>query len=731
MSRKFNIQKSIPALAGIGVIIFSVILFHIYGSANSSIFKTLDFEITNLMFRIRGRISPSGQIAIVDIDEKSLKEIGQWPWSRNIIAELINKIEKKGAKVTGLDIFFAEHDRTSPAQVLEDFDIKGLNKNDLPDYDQILGARIAQSNVVMGYMFDFRKPREKNCCPFSSASIKIASENIRFSQLYINEAKDLILNIPEVSTAVTEGFVNIFPESSGAVKKVPLFIMYGNIPYPSLALELYRLYTGSDSFIIKPSSQKAGKKYGILGVYAGNNFIRTDIDAQMFINFRGKPFSYNYISASDILNDKAGESLENKIVLVGTSAAGLLDLKATPFSGACPGVEIHATIIDNLLSKDFMHFDKFTETAVSYMILIPMGILVTIFLLFSGPLAAGLITVMSICGIFLINYFFLFSNNIIAGFSFPAVSLGILCMAVIITNYFFREKEKKFIQSAFSHYVSPEIVNELIKSPDKLSLSGETKTVSIMFGDIRSFTTISEKLRPHELGELLNVYFSKISEIIRNNKGVVDKFIGDAVMAFWGAPLENENHGKDSVVSAIKILKEIEVLNKEWEKRNFPYIRLGMGINSGEVRIGNFGSSDRFDYTVIGDNVNLASRVEGLNKFYSTNILITEYTNSLVKNEILTRKTDWVKVKGKTMPVEIYEPVSVFPFDPETEDEVKIFNTALEQYKNGGFSKAEEIIKTLKKKNNLYIYDLYLERINKLKNTPLSSWDGVFEFKTK
>ncbi|MDY0132162.1 MAG: adenylate/guanylate cyclase domain-containing protein [Desulforegulaceae bacterium] len=731
MSRKINFQKSIPALAGIVVIISSVLVFHFYASTTNSIFKTLDFEITNLMFRIRGELPPSKQIAIIDLDEKSLKEIGQWPWSRNILAGLIEKIDSKEAKVIGLDIFFPEKDRTSPATILEKFEIKDLNKNNLPDYDQILGAQIAQSNLVMGYMFDFKKTNRNNGFPFSSASIKIDLENVKFSELNINQAKNLILNIPELSTSVTEGFINVFPESSGAVKKVPLFIMYNNLPYPSLALELYRLSKDSDSFVIKPSNQKSGSKHAILGLYSGNDFIKTDIDAQMFINFKGKPFSYNYFSASDILNDKPNINLKNKIVLIGTSAAGLLDLKATPFSGTCPGVEIHANIIDNLLNKDFMNFDKFTETAVSYMILVPLGIFTTILLLFSGPISAAIITIINICGIFLLNYFFLFKNNLIAGFSFPVSSLGTLSMAVIISNYFFREKEKKFIQTAFSHYVSPEIVNQLIKHPDKLSLSGETKTISIMFGDIRSFTTISEKLAPHELGQLLNLYFSKISEIIQSNKGVVDKFIGDAVMAFWGAPLENENHGMDSVVSAMKILKGVEILNKEWEKKNFPFIKLGIGINSGEARIGNFGSNDRFDYTAIGDNVNLASRVEGLTKFYSANILITENTNNLVKDEILTRKTDWVKVKGKTKPVEIYEPISILPFDPETEDKVKTFNLALKNYHNGNFTKAEEIIKKLKHKDSFFIYELYLERIEKLKNTPLNTWDGVFEFQTK
>jgi adenylate cyclase len=731
MPKKLKIQKSIPAIAGIFVIFFSVLIYFFYASSENSIFRSIDFEITNLFFQIRGEKAPTDKIVIIDIDEKSLKEIGQWPWPRNIIAELIKKINAKNPKITGLDMFFPEYDRTSPVRVLKSINKKILNTENFEDYDEILGNTIGSYPVIMGYIFDFKNSIKKNCCPFSSASIKINSDKVKFKNLYLNEAENVLLNINELSTSVSEGFINILPGSSGLVRKAPLLIKYNNIPCPSFALEIFRIYSQSSSISILPSNQKKEGKNAVLGIYSGNHFIKTDIDAQMFINFKGKPFTYKYISAADILNDKDQNDLNNKIVLVGTSAAGLLDLKATPFSGACPGVEIHATIIDNMLNNDFMHFDKFSEAGISYFILVPVSILISFILIFSGPVPAGFITIASICGIFITNYFFIFKNNIIAGFSFAALSIGILCMTIIIFNYFFREKEKKFIQNAFSHYVSPEVVNELIKNPEKLSLSGETKTISIMFGDIRDFTAISENLKPQELGELLNIYFSKISEIIRNNKGVVDKFIGDAVMAFWGAPIENKTHAKDSVLSAIKILSEIQYLNNIWKKKNFPFIKLGIGINTGDVRIGNFGSIDRFDYTVIGDNVNLASRVEGLNKFYSTDLLITEFTQNLVKDKILSRKIDWVKVKGKTKPIEIYEPVCFYPWKQELEDEINFFNSALESYKIGNFSDAEKIILKLKQQKSISIYEIYLERIKKLKNSDINFWDGVFEFKTK
>ncbi|MGM5484229.1 MAG: CHASE2 domain-containing protein [Nanobdellota archaeon] len=729
MKTGINKQKIIPALSGIFIIIISLIFFMYHASSESSFFKTLDEEITNIMFRIRGEEKASDEIVIIDIDEKSIKNIGQWPWSRDVVAELINKINQKKASVIGLDIFFPEKDRTSPENILKKFNIK-LPQKKLPDYDKMLGDAVAASDSVMGYMFDFKNSGEKNCCPFTSASVKITGDKIKFSDLYLNDAKNTILNIPETAASITEGFLNFFPESSGVIKKVPLLIKYGNIPYPSLALELYRLHTNTQWIKIVPSEQKAGGKNTVLGIYAGSKFIPTDIDAQMFINFRGKQKSYKYISASDILNNK-NTDLENKIVIIGTSAPGLSDLKATPFSPSFPGVEIHATIIDNILNSNFLKYDRYTETGITYFILCAGGLVITFLLIYSGPLFAGLITFLTITASFFINYFFLFSKNIIAGFSYPGFCLAILCVTVTILNYFFREREKKFIHNAFSHYVSPDVVNELIKNPEKLTLSGETKEVTIMFADIRGFTEISESTQPKLLGELLNGYFTEISDIIRKNKGLVDKFIGDAVMAFWNAPVENKSHSFDSVISAFQIFDELKRLNIDWHEKNFPLLKLGIGINTGEASVGNFGSNDRFDYTVIGDSVNLASRIEGLNKFYKTDLLITEFTQKNIENKILSRKIDLVKVKGKNRPVQIFEPVAVLPCDSRTEDETHLFNEAFDYYIKGNFSDSKKIMEKLFKNNPLFIYELYIERIKTLiLNTP-ENWDGVFQFKEK
>ena len=725
----FSREKYIPLTAGIIIIIISAVLFKNFYSEKNWFFKTIDFEITNLMFRIRGPKKTSKDIVIVDIDEKSIKKIGQWPWQRNIIAQLLREIKKNGAKTTGLDMFFPEKDRTSPDLILKKLGIKKDLK--LLNHDTDLGNAVFETETITGYIFTFKKNNRTNCCPFSSANIKTAGKNIGFKNLYLINGGDPVLNISKIASGPTEGFINIFPESSGTISKVPLIIEFGGVPYPSLALELYRLYKKKDSIVIHPSTQTALKKRTILGISLEKDFIPTDIDCQMYINFRGEPFSYKYVSASDILEKKTLKTLKDKIVIIGTSAPGLADLKATPFSPSFPGVEVHAAIIDNFLNKDPMTYDKFTELGISYTIMIGGGILTALVLVFSGPVQAGAITILSICGTFLFNYFFLFKNNKIAGFSYPVLSLALICLFLTILNYFFKDKEKKFIQNAFSHYVSPEIVKELIKSPEKLSLSGETKNISVLFTDIRDFTSISESLSPKELGRLLNEYFTEISAIIIKAGGVVDKFIGDAVMAFFGAPVETDNHPVKTVEASFEILSGLEKLNLKWAEKKLPEIKMGIGINTGEVRIGNFGSRQRFDYTIIGDNVNLASRLEGLNKYYKTRIIISEFTNKQINGKVLTRKIDWVKVKGKTKPVEIFEPVSLFPWSKEKKEETDFFNNALDDYKNGLFTQAAQKIEKLYAKDKNFLYSLYLKRIEILLNNSPRSWDGVFEFKTK
>lgn len=719
-----------PIAIGFALTIFSVLIFKTGHNNKAWFFSSLDFQISNIMFKIRGEQKPSKEIVIIDIDDKSLEELGQWPWPRKILSDLLLKIQNKNPKVIGIDIIFPERDRTSPHNLytFHDIDLKGT---ELENYDEIFGDSIEKTGAITGYIFKIHEKNKNGFPPFSSADIKISNESIKFKDLNLIKVNNPILNIPEIAVSPTEGFLNIFPEPSGTILKAPLLLQFNNIPYPSLALEIYRNYKNQKNILIHPSTTKVMKKNSILAVGIGKKALKTDIDASLYINFKGRAFSYKYISATDILKDNFKDELDSKIILIGTSASGLADLKATPFSPTFPGVEIHASIIDNMLNNDYFIYDRLSELGITYTILIGCGILITLLITFSGPLLAGILTIFSFFSIFTINYFFLFKNNQLIGVSYPGFSILIQCTILITTNYFLRDREKKFIKNAFSHYIAPEVVNEIIKDPEKLSLSGKTENISILFSDIRSFTSISENLTPEKLSKLLNIYLTEMSDIIMTNKGVVDKFIGDAVMAFWGAPLQDKDHGYNSVKSAFLMLEKLKSISAKLTKQGYPKLEIGIGINSGEVRIGNFGSKTRFDYTIIGDNVNTASRLEGLNKFYGTKILISKSTENLAKDKILTRKVDSVKVKGKDKALDIYEVMGIYPWDEKQEKDVSLYNEALFYYENQELKKAEKIFKELIKTDDSKLNQIYIERIEKALADPAALQKGPMVFKEK
>jgi adenylate cyclase len=342
--------------------------------------------------------------------------------------------------------------------------------------------------------------------------------------------------------------------------------------------------------------------------------------------------------------------------LIGSSAAGIMDLVATPFSSRIPGVEVHANVIDNLIRNDAMAWENYTEIGLTYAIIIFAGLLLVIVLVYFGPFlgfSAGLAILGSIVAG---NYRLLFVNRELLGVSYILSSLMVIFMTVSLFNYFFEGRKRLFIRRAFSHYVSPSVVNELLKNPEKLHLSVESREVTILFCDIRNFTTLSEVTPATEIGQLLNQYFSLMTEIIIRHNGMVDKYIGDAIMAIWGTPLDDRQHAANAVRAALDMVAALDPANTPLQLAG-KNIEVGIGINTGFVSAGNFGSSKRFDYTVLGDNVNLASRIEGLTKFYKNKILISEYTAKALPKDMSCRFIDTVMVKGRNKSVDLFEPL--------------------------------------------------------------------------
>jgi adenylate cyclase len=702
----------------------------------------LDNRLIDSMFTWRGPLATTGQIVIVDIDDRSLQELGQWPWPRNLVGKLAAKISNGGAKSFGFDMVFPEKDRTSPceqlpalASLFPDFftkaKIKKFQTRPELNNDLIMGDILEQTPSISGYVFRFADDGMKNTdqLPFPSAIIRTKPVT-SFEQINMMEAYRAIVNIEEVAMAESEGFFNVFPDSSGTIRQAPLFISLDNIPYPSLALEVLRVGLAEKELTIHLSSQIKNEKKGIIGISVAGRQIPTNDQGQISINFRGPDHTFFYISAVDVIQGKT-RVLQDKFVLIGTSAKGLGDLRATPFSSAFPGVEVHATIIDNILAADPLSHDMYSETGMTFTLVIIGGLFLTVLLAFSTPLAGGLGGILLILIIICGNYYLFFLNNKILGLTYPLLSNFIIFLAVTLSNYFFEGRKKRFLHNAFAHYVPPAVVDKIVRTPSGLALNGEVKIMTVFFSDIRDFTSISEKLDPDQLSSFMNEYLTIMSDIILSYNGTVDKFIGDAIMAMWGAPLDDEEHAANAVRASLQMMTTLKELQQSRQKRNLPKVDIGIGLNSGEMRVGNFGSLQRFDYTVIGDNVNLASRLEGLNKTYGTNILISAATRQELGDKFICRPIDVVRVKGKEIPVKIYEPLKESKGD-ELLAEVELFKQAFDYYQARNFTEAKIILTRLQQDRPCKLYSLYLERITAFViEPPPPDWDGVCTFTTK
>ncbi|MCM2283441.1 MAG: adenylate/guanylate cyclase domain-containing protein [Desulfobacula sp.] len=720
------------------ILLFCLIQYG-FSSQKPALLGTIDNRIMDMMFNIRGPQPVSEDIIIVDIDEKSLKALGQWPWPRNILADLTNRIYLNQARAIGFDIVFAEQDRTSPAYYFKHLDtsvtrnlpmdiLSEVLQNEQFDYDAVFGKALSIGPTVLGYAFQLKDDGLKTTAqtPFPSGTIGLKPEGQTFSNTSLIPAYRAIANYSTVAMAQSEGFINMGTDESGTTRQVPLFMTLDDIPYPSLALEVFRIGMGISHVTLHVSDRIKTPKALILGIQMNDRFIPTDGFGEIFLNYRGPAYSYTYISAVDVLKQSSFPILKNKFVLIGTSSTGLFDLKATPFSTAVPGIEIQANIIDNLLQSDSFEYDMFTEIGLNYTFIVVGGFLLSLILSFLGPVAGGISALVLFSAGITWNYYYFFLNCRHVGITYPILTWVILLLIISIFNAFREGKTKKFIQKAFSHYVAPDVVSQLLKNPKGLSLAGEEKELTVFFCDIRGFTSISEKMNSHDLGNFMNHYLSAMSRIIMENKGTVDKFIGDAIMAFWGAPHDEPGHALKAVSTALKLVNELKSLQDAYQKMNLPEISVGIGINTGIMSVGNFGSKERFDYTVMGDNVNLASRLEGANRNYGTSILISRATRDQIKDAVFCRYIDKVQVKGREEPVDLYEPLVEGHPPEELSKEVKLFENGISAYQTMDFEKADHIMALLNKNRPCLLYQSYMDRIyGFMKAPPPDSWNGI------
>ncbi|NPU84257.1 MAG: adenylate/guanylate cyclase domain-containing protein [Syntrophaceae bacterium] len=709
--------------------------------------KTLDLRMVS-----RGKVAPLDAVVIATVDEKSLSELGRWPWPRTTMAGLVDKLKKDGARAVGFDIVFAEPDENSSLKALGALqkELRGAaspavmkileRKRAGADTDSALARAMEKAeNVSLGYFFHLSK---KDVAHITEDEAEERSSLIASSRYQIVEARPGAKpddnafihaftaepNLPAVSEAgQNSGYFNAFPDADGVIRWSPLVIRMGDNFYHPLSLALLQQYFEWEPLILQLAD------FGVEGIRIGDVQIPTDEAGRILINYLGPGKTFPHYAISDILNGRLDpDTFKDKIVIVGATAIGIYDLRVTPFSSVYPGVEIHATVIDNILRKNFLQRTAWTSL-VDFLSIIGLGLLIGLVLPRFNAVRGLLFSAVVLAGFIVVNTLLFTRMNAWLNLIYPVLVILTVYVGVTVYRYITEEREKQKIRGAFQYYLTASVINEMLKDPTKLKLGGDKKNLTVLFSDIRGFTTISEKLSPEELVHLLNEYLTAMTDLVFKYNGLLDKYMGDAIMAVWGAPLDQPDHAERACRTALEMLDELKKLQNRWESEGRPRLDIGVGINTGDMVVGNMGSQMRFDYTVMGDSVNLGSRLEGINKEYGTNIVVSEFTYETVKDRFFCRELDSVRVKGKKLPVRIYE---LLGEQRDADRWVRwsgVFEEGLARYKEGRWDEAIALFRqVLNIKHGDPPSELYISRCESLKeHPPEGEWDGVFTMTRK
>lgn len=722
--------------------------------------KTLD-----LRFRLRGEVEPRETIVIVAVDEKTEDELGRWQSSgRRWLAEFLNILRAGNAKVIGFDLTLAEPDEGTGLHLIEEIQTHYRSQlseeirfcptiltyleqaKQIHDHDLQLAQAIQEAgNVVLG-MYFFDAAGATHLTPEQHDAHRNTIEataygNIQFLQgsasypLRLRHSSGVEPNLPAFSqSAKSFGHFNVVSDRDGYIRFSPLLIEYGDKYYPSLALEVARAYLDPPLPPIVHALGEEGAGH-IDAIELGERLIPCDEEGKLLINYYGPARAFPYYSLSDVLLGAVPPyTFANKIVLLGITSRIIQDVHSTPFQATTyPGVEINATIIENILRVEFLTRPEWV-TLVEALSIVLLGLILAIVRYRKSPLWAVWAALTCLTGIAGLAYGMFLFKKIWLNVTFPF--LFILMDYFIITSYkyFTEERQKRGLKQAFQYYVAPTIVNDLLKSADTLKLGGEYAELTALFSDIRGFTNISEGVSPERLVEFLNEYFSEMTGIVLNYEGTVDKYIGDAVMAFYGAPIAQADHAVRACKTAVDMLLRLKELQVSWDARGLPPIDIGIGINSGGMIVGNMGARERFDYTIMGDNVNLASRLEGVNKQYGTHIIISEFTYQLIRGDsFLVRTLDTVRVKGKDAPVTIYELIGYGSYYAQKKPLVETFCQGLQAYRKREWEQAITFFReALQIEPSDRPSQIYIERCAEYtQHPPPEDWNGIFALCSK
>lgn len=672
----------------------------------------IDLKATDAMFAARGASIAPPQVVVVAIDEKSINTVGRWPWTRSATARLIRAL--KPARVAAVDIVFSE------------------DENGRAD-SELAGAIRDAGNVTLGYFFR----DDTIAAPDPVALSQINRSRIglvRYSggglpsvaSIPAPEFTGVETDIPRIG-AGSKGFggFNMAPGPDGIYRAAPLVFKYADGVYPSLALDAVSRYLGGAVTLNVA-------EYGVDSISIKDLTVPVDEGGAFALNFYGGAGAFKTYSAVDVMEGRVGaDELRDRLVFVGVTETAVYDIRPTPVDSLFPGVDIHATVAGNVIEQRFLIHD--TRVVI-------FDLFMTAFMPLALSVALGVVrrtyaSLLVYAGLFialvLLDFHLFSAYGVKAGVVYPALSLTLAYLTGEAYRNAVVERRNRYLKKAFSTYVSSQLVSEILKDPNRLKLGGEKRVVTVLFSDIRGFTGLSETLPPERLVALLNEYLNPMTRIVLEEEGMLDKYIGDAVMAVFNAPLEIREHPGKACTAALKMISRLDGLNSGWMAQGYPAIDIGIGINTGEAVVGNMGAELRFDYTAIGDTVNLASRLEGMNKLYGTHILVSESTRATVRDEFVFREIDLVRVKGKQRPVVVYELMGLVG-DQTHSALIEEFSTALAVYREKRFREAEGLFSGIMQRYGDGPSRLYAQRCAEyMEAPPPDGWDGVFVARTK
>jgi adenylate cyclase len=715
------------------------------------LFHLLELKSYDFKVRARGERPITDQVVIVAVDEKSLKEKGRWPWPRTYMADLVEKISGAGAAVIGFDILFPEPDSYIPFQAVQEAvekkDLTNIDSESLMqwmhevgDSDRLFAESIMKSEkVVLGYFVYAEGDQSGDIDEKLTAQ---QMELLDFSQYPITQRFDKPgdevplrvmqsagLSLPAfVDAANSVGYVSFVAEVDGVVRWVPMVMQLGDYLFPPFSLQMLREAT------MLPLAVRVAS-FGIDDLKLGETVFPTSQSGDYLINYYGPAYTFTHYSASEVLDGKIGKKeLENKIILVGGTAAGTYDFKTSPYGPLYPGVEVHANIIENMVQQDFIVRPATWLHLLDFGIILVSGFLLGLISIYFKAYAMAGMLLLGVFGYLGVDLYLFTQKGLWVNTVYPVFSQIFVYSGITVFKFGFEEREKRFIRGAFSQYLAPAVVNQLMDNPNLLKLGGERKELTAFFSDVAGFSTISENLEPEELVELLNHYLTEMTDIIMKYEGTVDKFEGDAIIAFFGAPIPHEDHARRTCLVALEMQDRLAELREGWKKEGKHELFMRIGINTGAMVVGNMGSKSRMDYTMMGDSVNLAARLEGVNKQYRTYTMISQFTYEQVKEDVEVRELDLIRVVGKNEPVRIFEVLAKKgELNEEFQEILPIFNEGLDHYRNRRWEEGIQCFEKVLAKNEEDGPSLtYFERcINFQAQPPAEDWDGVFGMTTK